>query len=122
MADDYLETFFYEENDKLYLRAMDGPVKLDTEMEYHMEKVDENHYKVTQDREGAQYGKYTVKIDYSYEAGKWVFEDRSRIEREEGGELPDTSSSLPLKMMAGVFITVASALVLVGRKRMNVSS
>jgi hypothetical protein len=121
MADDYLESFFYEENDKLYLRAMDGPVKLDTDMEYQMEKVDDKHYTVTQDRKGAQYGKYTVKIDYSYEAGKWVFEDRSRIKRVEGGELPDTSSSLPMKTMTGLFLTVAAALVLVGRKRMNVS-
>lgn len=119
LADQYLETYFYEENDKLYLKAMDGPIKLDTDMEYHMEKVDANHYTVTQDRENQQYGKYTVKIDYSYEAGKWVFEDRRHIERGEGGEMPDTSSTLPMKAISGILLTAAGALLLVGRKRLN---
>ncbi|KHE67171.1 hypothetical protein [Halobacillus sp. BBL2006] len=120
LADRYLETYFYEENGKLYLKAMDGPVKLDLDKEYHMEKVDENHYTVTQDREGAQYGKHTVKINYSYEAGKWVLEDRSRMEREKGGEMPDTSTSLPVKTASGLLLTVVGALLLAGRKRLKV--
>ncbi|WP_198162718.1 hypothetical protein [Halobacillus mangrovi] len=88
-------------------------------MEYQMEKVDANHYTVTRERSDELYGEYTVEIDYSYEAGKWVFEDRSQVERGEGGEMPDTSNALPMKAISGILLTAAGALLLVGRKRLN---
>lgn len=108
LADYYVDTWYFEENGQLYLEPKDGPPLLDTDKDYTLTKINDDHYKLTQNIESGLYGGATLTIHYKYEAGKWVFADRMDVIEDVGGELPETSTSLPL------FIFIGGALMLIG--------
>ncbi|UOQ42847.1 LPXTG cell wall anchor domain-containing protein [Halobacillus salinarum] len=115
LADYYVDKIFYEKERKLYLRAIDGPFlhDIDRSKDYQLEKINDGHYKLTQEQDSG----VTLTIDYSYEAGKWVFSNRMNIiGSNEGGELPDTATSLPLAMAIGG-VLMAGGLVLLALSR-----
>ncbi|RBW71099.1 LPXTG cell wall anchor domain-containing protein [Bacillus taeanensis] len=121
LADHYLDTFFYEENGNVYLESRDGPISLMTDQEYSLEKMNENHYKLTQSGNNELRGDYTLTIHYKYEAGKWVFGDRmDNVESDNGGQLPDTATSLPLMLVVGGAFIVLGALFMIRRKHVSV--
>lgn len=118
LADHYVDTYFYEENDKLYQKDMDGPPKLMEDKDYTLEKVSENHYRLTQKHDNELRGEYTLTINYSYEAGKWVFSDRmNQLGTDSGGEMPDTATNLPVMMMSGGAVMALGAFFLIARRR-----
>ncbi|WP_101845615.1 LPXTG cell wall anchor domain-containing protein [Halobacillus sp. Marseille-P3879] len=119
LADDYLDTYFYEENDKLYIEEMDGPYQLQTDQNYDLEKVSDSQYTLTQEGENQLRGEYTLTSDYSYEAGKWVFADRMDRVDDEGGSLPDTATSNPAMMAIGGMVTVLGAGLFLGRRKVE---
>ncbi|MFG6117365.1 LPXTG cell wall anchor domain-containing protein [Halobacillus sp. MO56] len=122
LADHYLDTYFEERDGKLYLKEMDGPVQLNTDQDYTLEKVSDDKYKLTQQGENQLRGEYTLNITYSYEAGKWVFGDRMNhvSSSEGGGELPDTATSLPIVMASGGAVMAIGALLLIFRRKSTV--
>ncbi|MFD1032462.1 LPXTG cell wall anchor domain-containing protein [Metaplanococcus flavidus] len=119
LADHYLETYFEERDGTAYIIPMDGPVQLNLDEDYTLEKVDDNTYELTQQGESALRGEYTLTITYSYEAGKWVFGDRMDhvSSSENGGELPDTATSLPSMMALGGIVMGLGALLLFFRRK-----
>ncbi|MCA0988473.1 LPXTG cell wall anchor domain-containing protein [Guptibacillus algicola] len=121
LADHYVDTFFEERDGKLIKIARDGPVRLLDNKDYTLEKINENHYKLTQPNENNMRGEYTLTIHYKYEAGKWVFADRMNhvANDSSGGEMPDTATNLPLTMALGSTVMLAGGLLLVARKRVN---
>lgn len=118
LADHYLEEFFYEENDNLYLTARDGPIQLNTEEDYQLEQVNDTTYKLTQTSSNELHGDYTLTITYSYEAGRWVFADRMGIVgySDNGGELPETATSNPAMVLFGITVIGAGALMMLRRR------
>lgn len=123
LADHYVDTFFEEEDGKLIKIARDGPVRLLRDKEYNLEKINEDHYKLTQYNENNMRGEYTLTIHYKYEAGKWVFADRmnhvANESAENGDEMPDTATNLPTMMMIGGGVMLSGALILVARRRVD---
>ncbi|WP_349408338.1 LPXTG cell wall anchor domain-containing protein [Pseudalkalibacillus sp. SCS-8] len=118
LADYYVDKYFYEKDGKLYMESIDGPIRLNMDEDYTLEKVSENHYKLTQEGSNELRDDYTLTIDYSYEAGKWVFSDRmNNLGTSKGGEMPDTATSLPIMMTAGAGIMALGGLVLIAKRR-----
>lgn len=117
LTDYYLEKYFYEKDGDLHIRAMDGAYLVDLEQDYTLEKLSDDHYRLTQNRSNQLRGEFTVQVDYSFEAGKWVFEDRMDVVgSQEGGELPNTATNMPLMMLSGGLLMAAGAF-LIYRKR-----
>ncbi|SDM49985.1 hypothetical protein [Sediminibacillus halophilus] len=118
LADHFVDTYFEEKNGKLYKKEIDGPYRLQTDEDYSLEKINDSEYKLTQQGENQLRGSYTLTITYSYEAGKWVFADRMDHVSDQGGQMPDTATSLPTMMMFGIIISAIGLLVLTLRKRL----
>ncbi|ARI76945.1 hypothetical protein [Halobacillus mangrovi] len=104
LADSYLEQYFEEKDGDLYIIPQDGPQQLSFNHDYELEKVNDSYYRVTQPANDKLYtGR--IEVEYRYEAGGWVFANRmNRISTDAGGEMPDTSSSSPLRMIVGVIL------------------
>ncbi|RLQ86700.1 LPXTG cell wall anchor domain-containing protein [Planomicrobium sp. Y74] len=119
LADHYLDTYFEERDGNVYLIPTEGPIRLNMDEDYTLEKISDEEYKLTQHGENALRGEYTLTITYSYEAGKWVFGNRMDIvsSSEDGGEMPDTATSLPNAMAFGGALMAAGALLLISRRK-----
>ncbi|SDK17576.1 hypothetical protein [Sediminibacillus albus] len=117
LADHFVDTYFKEENDKLYMREIDGPYKLNTNQDYTLEKISDTKYKLTQEGANQLRGEYTLTINYSFEAGKWVFADRMDNIANQGGEMPETATSLPTVMVSGGVISALGIFLLLARRR-----
>ena len=117
LTDYYLEKYFYEEDGQLHIVAMDGAYLVDLEQDYTLEKLSDDHYRLTQNRSNQLRGEFTVQVDYSFEAGRWVFEDRMDVvNSQDGGELPNTATNMPMMMLSGGLLMAAGAF-LIYRKR-----
>ncbi|KGP73607.1 LPXTG cell wall anchor domain-containing protein [Pontibacillus yanchengensis] len=125
LADSYLDTYFYEENDKLYMEEMDGPLRLNTDEDYTLEKINDGQYKLTQQGHNELRDDYTLTIEYSYEAGKWVFADRNNQVGEDeydgnnGGQLPNTATNLPMMALSGGALMALGAVGLFARRKFS---
>jgi LPXTG-motif cell wall-anchored protein len=120
LADHYLDTFFYEENGNVYLVSRDGPISFMSDQEYHLEKINDKHYKLTQSGNNELSGDYMLTIDYKYEAGKWVFGERmDNAQADNGGQMPDTATSLPVMIVVGGMLMLIGALFMMRRKHVN---
>ncbi|WP_174727111.1 LPXTG cell wall anchor domain-containing protein [Mesobacillus harenae] len=120
LTDHYLDTYFIERDGDVVIRATEGPMLVDFDQDFTLEKVNNDHYKLTQTGHNQLRGDYTIEIDYSYEAGKWVFVDRMDIVgTESGGELPDTATSMPLMMLSGGLLMAFGAMMIFRRNRVN---
>ncbi|QHJ70577.1 LPXTG cell wall anchor domain-containing protein [Planococcus halotolerans] len=119
LADHYLDTYFEERDGNVYLIPTEGPIRLNMDEDYTLEKISDEEYKLTQHGENALRGEYTLTITYSYEAGKWVFGNRMDIasSSDNGGEMPDTATSLPNAIAFGGALMAAGALVLISRRK-----
>ncbi|RAZ79661.1 LPXTG cell wall anchor domain-containing protein [Planococcus halotolerans] len=119
LADHYLDTYFEERDGNVYLIPTEGPIRLNMDEDYTLEKISDDEYKLTQHGENALRGEYTLTITYSYEAGKWVFGNRMDIvsSSDNGGEMPDTATSLPNAIAFGGALMAAGALVLISRRK-----
>lgn len=119
----FVESYYKEEDGKLILISKDGPVEVQWDKDYTLEKIDDQNYKLTQSGENELRGEYTLTIHYKYEADKWEFAERSVTkganEDNSGGEMPDTATNLPTMMMIGGGVMLAGALVLVARRRVD---
>lgn len=118
LTDYYLERFFIEQNGKLKIKATDGPILLNMDKEFTLEKMADDHYRLTQQGKNQLKGAYTLTIDYKYSAGRWVLADRMDIaDSEYGGQLPDTATSMPTMMMAGGMLMTIGALLIFRRRQ-----
>lgn len=119
----YVDTYFKEDDGKLYLKSMDAPVEVMWDKDYTLEQVDDQNYKLTQTGENELRGEYTLTVHYTYEAEKWEFAERSVTkganEGNKGGEMPDTATNLPTMMVIGSGAVLAGALLLVARRRVD---
>ncbi|MCA0984069.1 hypothetical protein LCL89_08435 [Halobacillus yeomjeoni] len=117
LVDHYLNKYYTEKNGEAYGKDLGYPVFVQLDEDYDLEKVNENKYKLTQEGYLETNGNYTLEVMYSYEAGKWVFSDRSVTQNDDGGEMPDTATPAPMIMLAGAGIMILGALALFTRRR-----
>ncbi|WP_270180917.1 hypothetical protein [Alkalihalobacillus sp. CinArs1] len=133
LAEAYVSEFFKEEDGKLLHRPQDGPSSIEFNSHYDLQKVNNNHYKLSQKLTGELHGGQTLTIDYIYQSGKWIFGNRNNIlpevhvdgstddnhDETTGDQLPDTATFFPTSIMVGVSVMLVGALLLVARKRSN---
>ncbi|WP_377890695.1 LPXTG cell wall anchor domain-containing protein [Alkalihalobacillus sp. R86527] len=134
LAEIYVDSKFKEVDGKVMVLPQDGRLKIDFNREYDFTKVNENHYKLSQAATGDLYEGRTLKIDYIYESGEWIFGNRNDIlpevhvdgdtdegttDETEGDQLPDTATFFPTYIMVGVGVMLVGALLLLARKRSN---
>lgn len=117
LAEYYLDHYFEEKNNNVYIIPTEGPTKINFQNDYNLEKLSDHHYKVTQHGSNQLRGDYTLTIHYKYEAGKWVMADRmNRVGLENGGPMPDTASSYPIMMISGlVMLAFGSGMFMIRR-------
>ncbi|UCZ53176.1 LPXTG cell wall anchor domain-containing protein [Bacillus shivajii] len=118
LADFYLGQYFKEDDDGYYHLPQDAPAYIDFEQEYTLEEVNNNQYHLTQSREDALRGEFTLTVHYEYANDQWIIADRNDLaDVEEGGELPDTATSYPLWTIAGL-ILAGTGVILITRKQL----
>ncbi|WP_100407416.1 LysM peptidoglycan-binding domain-containing protein [Bacillus solitudinis] len=76
----FADTYFREENNILYIKAMDAPTWLQTDQPFTLEKVNDTEYKVIQERNNALIGHVNMIYILSLKDGEWIVKN---IEREE---------------------------------------
>ncbi|WP_181350364.1 hypothetical protein [Thalassobacillus sp. CUG 92003] len=106
LANYYVENYYYEEDGNLYIEEKDGPLMVQTDQDYELEAKSDNHYMLTQSGSNQLRDDYTLTVEYKYEDGQWMMEDRNDKIGSEGGEMPDTATSLPLVMSLGALMIV----------------
>lgn len=82
LAKGYVDRYYHEENDGLYLETQDSPVWLDTEDEFESTKQSEKEYRVVQQGENQLLGEYELMITYQYKEEQWKITSRE-VERKE---------------------------------------
>jgi hypothetical protein len=75
IAEQYIEEFYREEGDKLYIIPRDGPMWIDTGMPYEVEKRSETEYLVVQEGENELWGAYRIEVTLRHNLEGWIIED-----------------------------------------------
>lgn len=75
LAEWFAETYFREENDQLFLKAMDAPTWFVNDKPYTLEKINEQEYNVIQERNNELLGHVNMIYKLSYQGKKWIVSD-----------------------------------------------
>ncbi|MGM7701492.1 M15 family metallopeptidase [Pseudalkalibacillus sp. Hm43] len=87
VAEHYVDQYFEEKNDDLYLKKQDAPVWLNTDEEFEEKQQSETTYVVIQTTQNQLRGKYTLKITYQYTEDQWKISAREvEVKQEEQTE------------------------------------
>lgn len=88
MSDDlakwYAEAYFREEDGSLYFLAQDGPTWLKENEPYDVEKVNDEEYKVIQERDNEMIGHIKMIYILAYNGENWIVDEIQSEEIEEG--------------------------------------
>jgi D-alanyl-D-alanine carboxypeptidase len=71
VAKQYVDRFYIEENDGLYLETQDTPVWLNLDEDFQVNKKSKKEYRVVQHGENQLRGKYKLSITYEYKIEQW---------------------------------------------------
>jgi hypothetical protein len=77
VAQTYIDDYYEEREDGLYLVAKDSPTWFQENEPYNMEKIDDKHYKVTQEGENEMAGSYRLTLHFEYQSGAWLMTERN---------------------------------------------
>lgn len=75
LASSYADMYFRVENDGVYMKAMDAPTWLDQSQTFEIEKVNENEYKVTQERNNELLGHVNITYEIILKNDSWLVAD-----------------------------------------------
>jgi hypothetical protein len=75
IAKKFVDTFYYEKEDKLYIIPTETPPWFMEENIYQTEIKNQKHYVIKQANTTDLYGDYTIIIDFMYENGRWRIEN-----------------------------------------------
>lgn len=67
VASTYVNYYYYEDADGLYMIPTEAPPWFNEENDYHMVQLDNNKVKVEQDNESALYGSYTIAFEFTFD-------------------------------------------------------
>ncbi|WP_227936497.1 hypothetical protein [Alkalihalobacillus deserti] len=71
----FADTYFVEKNDELYIKAMDAPTWLDNESEFKLKKVNDQQYKVIQERDNEFIGHLNMIYVLLLQDEKWIVDE-----------------------------------------------
>lgn len=63
VVDQFIDYYYYEEDDMLYIVPTETPPWFEPSNDYQLEKLNENHYRVIQTNNSDLHGEYTIVID-----------------------------------------------------------
>lgn len=75
VAKDYVDIFYREDTDGVYLVPTEGPLLLNFDLPYELNKKDDTTYYAVQENETVLHGKYKLTILFKYSNEKWIIED-----------------------------------------------
>ncbi|GAA0316051.1 hypothetical protein GCM10008967_03270 [Bacillus carboniphilus] len=73
-AREVVDLRFEEKGDGVYVKAMDGPVTLDEEQDYNLEKLSESEYRATQQHSSELHGEFELVITFVRKDDRWVID------------------------------------------------
>ncbi len=76
IASIYIDTYYEERENLLYVRATEGPLTIDTDQPLEMEKLNDGEYQIVQNGENDLRGKYKFTIKFRNRDGHWVITNR----------------------------------------------
>lgn len=68
----YIDNCYMDTDEGLLLIPKGGPILFDPELEYDLNKIDENNYEVIQHAENMLHGKYVVKTGFEKIEDAWI--------------------------------------------------
>lgn len=71
----FIDEYYYEEANELYIIPTETPPWLIPENEYEFKKIDNYHYRLSQRNHTDLYGTYSIIVTFSYEDGQWLIAD-----------------------------------------------
>ncbi|WP_349407403.1 D-alanyl-D-alanine carboxypeptidase family protein [Pseudalkalibacillus sp. SCS-8] len=77
LADTYVERFYKENGQGLFLQQKESLVWLDTNESYQTENLSERKYKIVQSSENELLGEYELTITYIYDNETWKIQERN---------------------------------------------
>lgn len=75
IAESYVDDYYREREDGLYIIAKDKPVRIYTDTAYKLEKTSGN-YELIQEAENELRGKYKFRVKFTYKNNNWIISDR----------------------------------------------
>ncbi|SET18400.1 D-alanyl-D-alanine carboxypeptidase [Salinibacillus kushneri] len=75
LAKQYVDVFYKEENNHLYLIPKNGPVLLNKNIPYKLAKNEQGLYYVSQENENEMMGKYSLYILFNRTENRWMIKD-----------------------------------------------
>lgn len=76
LAAAFVEEYFYEEDDKLYIVATESPAKILSDSSYELKQVDDTTAVIVQEEENVMRGAYRLTVEFSFQDDKWIMTDR----------------------------------------------
>lgn len=76
IAKSYINNYYKEKEDGLYIIPKDGPTRIYKDKSYKLEKIDDKNYELIQEAEDQLRGKYKFTVKFTYEENKWIISDR----------------------------------------------
>ncbi|WLD91742.1 D-alanyl-D-alanine carboxypeptidase family protein [Alkalihalobacillus sp. AL-G] len=120
LAKNYVDRFYYEENEGLYLEQQDGPVWLNTNENFQSNKKSDTEYHTVQKGENQLIGKYTLTITYHYKEDQWKITsreiDHKEVEQSPNDETQKKQEQKPTENSPKIVDNPDSILVLVNKK------
>ncbi|KAB8130507.1 hypothetical protein F9U64_14275 [Gracilibacillus oryzae] len=91
LAKERVHTYFKEENNALYIKAMEAPVWLMPDQPYTLEKVNDQEYHVIQERESALLGHVNITFTLTRMDHNWIVENvkREQFNNERSGQIKE---------------------------------
>lgn len=76
IAKSYINNYYKEKEDGLYIIPKDGPTRIYKDKSYRLEKIDDQNYELIQEAEDQLRGKYKFTVKFTYKDNKWIISDR----------------------------------------------
>lgn len=76
LVEDYVDNFYREENNKLYIIPKGGPARIIKESPYKIKKINDTTYEAIQNEQDQMRGKYKLTVEFKYLDGKWKIINR----------------------------------------------
>ena len=83
MAEKYVETYYREEADGIYLNSTSAPIWIQFDLPYELNEVNDDRYVLTQEHESMLHGHVELQVTYERFANRgWLMTSRERVKVE----------------------------------------
>ncbi len=82
IASTYVDDYYEEREDGLYLIPKDGPILLNPDVAFHLELLSPLEIRLSQESWSGLAGDYEIRISYQYREGRWIMNERDILVEE----------------------------------------